>query len=547
MYNNRLENFIADNHVWQMNFRIFTMAAFTVYGELPEADTWVDYCYNLWLARFPGLNKDGGWHNGDSYFIVNVRTLIEVPYFYSRITGYNYFNDPWYQGNALYVIYHQPPFSKSAGNGSAHLNVTRPRGSRVGYADALARMTRNTYAADYVRIIQAGRANILEEDNVGKEAGLGWFRLQCNKPLPTGAGLKDLPFGYVFPETGLASFSTNLERVGRSSMFSFRSSPYGSTSHAIANQNAFNTFWNGQSLFYSSGHHISFTDKHSVYCHRATRAHNTILVNGMGQRIGTEGYGWIPRHYVSDRISYVAGDASNAYGKVISPLWLLRGKQSNLEYSPENGWDDTGLKIFRRHIVTLGKSGYSFIYDELEADKPVTWSYLLHTVTNPMNVDKTKEYVHIQATSKDGVSDAYLFSAGTLKTDTTGRFFVPAVNWLRADENGHFKPYPNHWHFTATSGKQKVYRFATIVHTHAKGTDANTVQAAPQRQKDGSIQVGDWNIKANISTDGKPSFEVRNTRKGYDASVSYKDYGPTVIHDGNKKTELKDEVPELEI
>lgn len=203
MYNNRLENFIADNHVWQMNFRIFTMAAFTVYGELPEADTWVDYCYNLWLARFPGLNKDGGWHNGDSYFIVNVRTLIEVPYFYSRITGYNYFNDPWYQGNALYVIYHQPPFSKSAGNGSAHLNVTRPRGSRVGYADALARMTRNTYAADYVRIIQAGRANILEEDNVGKEAGLGWFRLQCNKPLPTGAGLKDLPLDMYSPKPDL--------------------------------------------------------------------------------------------------------------------------------------------------------------------------------------------------------------------------------------------------------------------------------------------------------------------------------------------------------
>ena len=519
---NRLENHIADNHVWQMTFRILTMAAF-------------------------GLNKDGGWHNGDSYFHVNLRTLVEVPYFYTRLTGYNYFSDPWYQGNALYVIYQQPPFSKSGGNGSSHQNILTPNGTRVGYADALARMTGNTYAADYVRHISERQPDILEQGSTSKAGGLAWFRLQCDKPLPNGPGLKDLPMGHVFPQSGLASFSTDLDDTRKSAMLSFRSSPYGSTSHAIANQNAFNTFWNGQSLFYSSGHHISFTDKHSVYCHRATRAHNTILVNGMGQRIGTEGYGWIPRHYVSDRISYVAGDASNAYGKVISPLWLLRGKQSNLEYSPENGWDDTGLKIFRRHIVTLGKSGYSFIYDELEADKPVTWSYLLHTVTNPMNVDKTKEYVHIQATSKDGVSDAYLFSAGTLKTDTTGRFFVPAVNWLRADENGHFKPYPNHWHFTATSGKQKVYRFATIVHTHAKGTDANTVQAAPQRQKDGSIQVGDWNIKANISTDGKPSFEVRNTRKGYDASVSYKDYGPTVIHDGNKKTELKDEVPELEI
>ena len=195
----------------------------------------------------------------------------------------------------------------------------------------------------------------------------------------------------------------------------------------------------------------------------------------------------------------------------------------------------------------MGKSGYSFIYDELEAAEPVTWSYLLHTVTNPMSVDKAKEYVHIQATSKDGVSDAYLFSAGTLKTDTTDRFFVPAVNWLRADEKGNFKPYPNHWHFTATSEKQKVYRFATIVYTHAKADNTESAQTAPRKLKDGSIQVGDWNIRANISTAGKPSFEVKNTRKGYNASVSYKDYGATVIHDNGKKTTLKDEIPELEI
>ena len=163
-----------------------------------------------------------------------------------------------------------------------------------------------------------------------------------------------------------------------------------------------------------------------------------------------------------------------------------------------------------------------------------------------MNVDKTKEYVHIQATSKDGVSDAYLFSAGTLRTDTTSRFFVPAVNWLRADANGYFKPYPNHWHFTATSDKQKVYRFATIIYTHAKD-NAENGQTVPRKLKDSSIQIGDWNIKANVSTAGKPSFEVRNTRKGCNASVSYKDYGATVIHDNGKKTELKDEVPELEI
>lgn len=547
-YNNHLENHIADNHVLQMTLRIFTMAAFSVYGELPEADTWVDYCYNVWLARFPGVNKDGAWHNGDSYFGVNFRTLIEVPYFYSSVTGFNFFADPWYAGNALYTIYHQPPFSKSAGNGSSHQGVRTPSGVRVGYADAVAKLSGNTYAADYVRTIQAGKATILTDGSTGKGGGLAWFRMQCNKPLPQGPGLADLPMGYIFPQTGLATFSTNLAKTSRSAMVSFRSSPYGSTSHAIANQNAFNTFWGGQSLFYSSGHHISFVDEHSLYSHRSTRAHNSILVDGMGQRIGTEGYGWIPRYYVGEKIGYVVGDASNAYGPVISELWQKRGKDAKIEYSPQNGWDVNKLKTFRRHIVELGKTGYTFIYDELEATEPVAWSYLLHTVTNPMSVSKADGGpVHIQATNKGGVSDAYLYGSGTLKTDTTSQFFAPAVNWLRADAKGNFAPYPNHWHFTATSDKQQVYRFATIIHTHAKVTDPAKQPAPPQQLKDGSWKVGSWNIKANVSADGKPSFKVRCTRADYDASVSYQDDGTTLVREDGYETTLVDKLSELEI
>lgn len=149
-----------------------------------------------------------------------------------------------------------------------------------------------------------------------------------------------------------------------------------------------------------------------MLCHRATRAHNTILVNGMGQRIGTEGYGWIPRYYCSDKIGYVLGDASNAYGKVISPLWLERGKVSDVEYTPENGWDDVPLTKFRRHIVNLGKTGFIFIYDELEASKPADYTFMLHTTAQPMTVDTSNpRFVHVQGLSgRGGASDAYIFS-----------------------------------------------------------------------------------------------------------------------------------------
>ena len=129
--------------------------------------------------------------------------------------------------------------------------------------------------------------------------------------------------------------------------------------------------------------------------------------------VTAEGYGWIPRYYASEKIGYVLGDASNAYGKVISPLWLTRGEQSEVHYTPENGWDENHVKTFRRHIVNLGKTGLIFIYDELVADEPVNWSFLLHTTENPMTVDQSNHrFVHIQATNRGGASDAYLFSTG---------------------------------------------------------------------------------------------------------------------------------------
>ncbi len=537
-FNNRLENHIADNHNWQMNLRIFSLAAYAVYDELPEASVWADYSYNLWLARFPGLNDDGAWHNGDSYFHVNIKTLIDVPYFYSRVTGYDFFSDPWYKGSGLYVIYQQPPFSKSGGNGSSHQNILTPHGVRVGYADALSRLTNNSYLADYVNVIKKEDKDILRKAFLAKPGDLSWFRLLSNYPQPQGKGLESLPNSQVFPQTGLASFMSDWKDLKKNAMLSFRSSPYGSTSHALANQNAFNTFFAGKPLFYSSGHHISFTDEHSVYCHRATRAHNTILVNGMGQKIGTEGYGWIPRYYTGDKIHYVLGDASNAYGEVISPLWLKRGEESELDYTPENGWDKNRLKTFRRHIVALGNNGLVFVYDELEADTLVNWNYLLHTIENPMSVTQGKKWLKISANNDVGISDAYLFASDKLKYKTTDKFFFPAENWLRADDKGYFAPYKNHWHFQADSPEKQQYRFATIIHTHHK--DDSEIKITLSKNK---IQVNGWTIHLNLSTKGKASFRIEN--KAENVSVVYDEC--TTINENGKSTVLKDEIPVLEI
>ncbi len=509
-YVNHLENRIADNHVWQMTYRILAMSAFVALGELPEAEVWADYCYNLWVARFPGLNKDGAWHNGDSYFQVNYRTLIEMPAFYSRVSGFHFFDDPWYKRNIHYVIYHQPPFSKSAGHGNSHETRKTPTGARVGYADALARECNDPWAAAYVRYILQRDPQILNSAFEAKPADLTWYRCTTRKQLPEATRtLDELPGGKVFPWTGVATLHTHLGDPQRNAMLSFRSSPYGSTSHALSNQNAFNTFYGGQEIFYSSGHRTGFTDDHSMYSYRNTRAHNTLLADGKVQKIGTEGYGWIPRHYEGETISYLVGDASNAYGEVTSPLWLHRARLSGTQFTPENGWDKNKVSRFRRHVVRLGNTGLFVIYDELEGFSPVRWGYQLHTTLHPMEVDQQSDRICVTGwNNRDGVSVAHIFSPVAMHTEQTDTFFSPPDNWKNVTDNtGRTVRYPNHWHFTATTQPVQSSHFLTIIDTH--GTDR---EDAVIRRENNRIYVEGWLIECDLTT-GKHGFRVSNEPK----------------------------------
>lgn len=544
-YVNHLENRIADNHVWQMTFRILTMAAFATVGEIPEASVWADYCYNEWISRLPGLNSDGAWHNGDSYFHVNIRTLIEVPAFFSRISGFDFFADPWYNNNAMYVIYQQPPFSKSGGHGNSHEGQRTPNGGRVGYADALARECNNPWAAAYVHEIMQEDSAILSKAFEAKPADLTWYRCITKKARPAyTVKLSDLPECKVFNETGTALMHTDLGHHKNNAMLSFRSSPYGSTSHALANQNAFNTFYGGKAIFYSSGHRTGFTDDHCMYAYRNTRAHNSILVNGMGQRIGTEGYGWIPRYYEGEEISYVVGDASNAYGKVVSPLWLERARLSGTQFTPEKGWDENKLDFFRRHIVQLGHSGLFVVYDELVGKEPVEWNYLLHTVERPMTVTESEGGLQIRGENKaDGVSVAHLFSSQKMTYAQTDTFFVAAVDW----KNRLGKSLSNHYHFTATTTPAARACFLNVVDVHGQ----NRADAPVERQGN-RITVAEWTIECNLDGSGKPFLHIENKQNGASLHFNYdENKGATIVVDkvdGKKiKERLVDSLPDFEI
>ena len=52
----------------------------------------------------------------------------------------------------------------------------KPNGTRVGYADALARECNNPWAAAYVRTILQKEPDIMEKTFLGKSGDLTWYR-----------------------------------------------------------------------------------------------------------------------------------------------------------------------------------------------------------------------------------------------------------------------------------------------------------------------------------------------------------------------------------
>lgn len=83
---------------------------------------------------------------------------------------------------------------------------------------------------------------------------------------------------------------------------------------------------------------MNFSDPHNLLSYRNTRAHNTLLVDGIGQPFTTRAYGDIVRMFNGEHISYALGDASNAYCGISEyPMWQKNFASHNLEQSRENG------------------------------------------------------------------------------------------------------------------------------------------------------------------------------------------------------------------
>lgn len=499
------ENHIFDNHFWQHNMRIMFQTAFALYDDpryQEQVQPLLQYYYELWCTRAPasGFTRDGLWPNGVGYMSANINTLAYMPKILSYITRFNFLSHPWYRNAGRSLSYSCPTGSMGVGFGDMSERYATTNRVYPAFADFLAAETGDPVAGWYA----SQNARLVRSDY-----DLRLYRMtRPNSSYDTSmpAGVTSMA---IYRDGGEVAMHSDIADPASDLALAFRSSGYGSGSHTTSSQNAFNLYYGGKPVFHSSGYYQNYSDAHNLMSYRHTRAHNSILINGIGQPYTTRAYGSLVRADGGSTLSYALGDASNAYcGVTDDPMWVRAFAAAGITQTPDNGFGVTPLTRYRRHIAML-QGGIVVIYDELEASAAADWDWLLHSDTR---FDLSDEFT-AEVSSPASHSKVLFFSSHIPAISQTDQFVVPPAN--RGEQ------YPDQWHLTARiSGADKV-RYLTVILTAAKDDDF-----VPVKYTDNDIKIGRWSISAELDPALPPSLTIVNSRTGTGLSLGE---GPFVI------------------
>lgn len=401
-------------------------AGIALLGEVPEAETWLDYAVNKFFACYPvWSDDDGGWHEGVSYWAGYMSKVVWWLQVADRALGIDGLTKPFFAQVGDFPMYVAPPGSPNMGFGDlCHRPVSGGMGEFMDYFIRAKGGRPDGGSARYWRWW-------CEQWKARAPGGVIGFLYRASLPeAPAARTPDDLPSSKVFRGTGVAALNSNLLDAREGVSVLFKSSPFGRRSHGHNPHNSFQLNAYGEALLvtctYRDLHGSRF---HYQYAH-STAAHNTVLVDGKGQTPRSPAPdGAIVAASLSPAWDYVAGEAAAAYGGA--------------------------LKRFRRHMLFI-KPDVIVICDELRAAQPSTFQFMLHAL---------KEFVVDEKAARLAVE---MPAAGA-----TVQYLSPApLGWRQWE--GFVPPptreFPNHWHVEAsTQDKRESLSMLTVIIPHRAG------------------------------------------------------------------------------
>lgn len=398
--------------------------AIAFFGEIPEAEIWLDYAVNKFFAAYPVWSDDnGGWHEGLSYWAGYMSKFVWWAEVAEKAIGIDSFRKPFFANVGNYALYTAPPGSPDMGFGD--LSHGRPS-SGWSFVPYFAAKTQNPYLAWWA---EKWGMRLSTNDPVIR---LVFGKLKPIAPKPP----TDLPPSKVFRGIGVAILNTTLLNSNENVQIRFKSSPFGRQSHGHDPHNSFTLNAYGDALLvncvYRDWHGSPF---HTQWCW-STKAHNALLVDGQGQKPHSpDPFGKIIAWNFKGSVDYVAGDATDAY----------EGK----------------LKRFVRHIFFV-KPHVIIIADEIVAFKPSTFQWMLHGLSEFV-VDEQSQTLILER-ERAGLIVNYIAPEPLRFRQWSGYEPMPDIAYMGG------RTFPTQWHVEASTVTPREQAFVlTVLRPYRKG------------------------------------------------------------------------------
>jgi len=441
---------LASRHIWRpysshsnRAWHFLGEVGIAFLGEIPEAEEWVWFAMNVFANAYPvWSDADGGWHEGAGYWSSYIGRFTWWADVMRAAVGVDAYQKPYFSKVGYYPMYLQPPGTKGGGFGD--LNARRTSSSNREIMSVLAAQARNPYWQWYVDAVGGPRQT---GNYIGFVRG-SLPKVESKPPAP-------LPSSRCFRGTGLAMLNVTLENARDNVSVLFKSSPFGTQSHGYESNNAFLLYAYGERLLIRTGRRDSYGSEHHRKWMWTTRSTNCITVDGGGQPgHSSSAQGKIVAFHTSPHVDYVAGEAGGAYGKA--------------------------LDRFTRHVVFV-KPDLIVLYDQLEAPKPSTFTWWLHSPTK-MDV---KGQSDVRVKNGNAACRVSFLAPAKLDISLTDKFDPPPRPRVKLVE----------WHLTATTKLTKRMEFVTVLQPHR--ADAFAPAPAKLRATDGRhvVTAGDSTIE----------------------------------------------------
>jgi hypothetical protein len=427
---------IGRNNSHKMRFiSTIGLAGVALYHELPEAPTYLAWAYEYYLKVFPSWGgSDGGYSEGLAYWQTGHNQHLMFLDAMLALDLTEIFQRDYYRNNGYFALYNVLPYTFTS-FGDLCQAIKVPNDMIGMHLEKYAFINRDGYLARFRELISRKYPAKIEYYNYSRFDSIfqlyrkGAARIELKS-------LKELPRSRAFDDVGWVAIHSELGSKN-DIMLGFKSSPYGSASHSLADQNSFvlNAF--GDMLAVSTGYREWYGSPHHHGYTKQTLSQNAVLFGGKGQMVNDpDAKGKITRFYTGANFDFATGDARAAYAPA------------------------TGVKQNLRSVMFVNQK-YFVIFDELEAAEPVRYQWLLHA-REKMSENRAQGEVEIHGKQSNLLVRFVNPVANELSFTQTDRFTVPVDASFQ-------KKLKNEWHFTAETAKPRTQQdWLTVLFPHPK-------------------------------------------------------------------------------